>query len=308
MHLIKQLDKNLLNLAWSLWTELGVAGIKQNHQNVLVLIEELVIFTSVLTEIDPRLRDESLDWCSQFYHFISISRLKSLMKDFEELAGESFSKYASSLNNITKANWPVFIDTPPLKINLSHKSILRPHASSALLNIRARALFGTGARADIVTFFLVHPNTNFSIAEVAETGYSKRNLAEVLDDLHFGSLFDRLMQGNQQRYRLNKNSPLFQMLKPIPEYAPPWHLVFKVLLTLRAYIHRIESYSESTKVVELRNCLKEQEKSLQKLGLKPPPFENSFPMYLENFSQWILEWTDLLSKGLRGCSLSNPLC
>lgn len=297
MHLIKQLDKNLLNLAWSLWTELGVAGVKQNHQNVLILVEELVIFTSVLTEIDPRLRDESLDWCSHFYHFISISRLKSLMKDFEELATEPFSKYASSLNNISKANWPVFIDIPPLKINLSHKSILRPLVSSSLLNIRARALFGTSARADLVTFFLVHPNTDFSIAEVAETGYSKRNLAEVLDDLHLGNLFDRSMQGNQQRYRLNKNSPLFQMLKPIPEYAPSWHLVFKVLLALRVCIHRTEKYSESTRVVELRNCLKKQEKSLQKLGLIPPPFQNNFPMYLENFSQWIIEWTDLLAKG-----------
>lgn len=297
MNLIKQLDKNLLNLAWSLWTELGVAGVKQNHSNVLILIEELVIFTSVLTEIDPRLRDESLDWCSQFYRFISISRLKSLMKDFEELAREPFSTYASSLNNISKANWPVFIDTPPLKINLSHKSTLRPQTSSALLNIRARSLFGTGARADVVTFFLVHPNADFSIAQVVETGYSKRNLAEVLDDLYFGNLLDRFQQGNQHRYRLNKNSPLFQMLNPIPKCAPSWHLVFKVLLTLRACIHRIENYSESTKVVELRNCLKEHEKSLQKLGLIPPLFQNSFPMYLENFSQWILEWTDLLAKG-----------
>lgn len=297
MHLIKQLDKNLLNLAWSLWTELGVAGVKQYHQNTLILVEELVIFTTVLSEIDPRLRDESLDWCSKFYHYISISRLKSLMKDFEELVREPFSKYASSLNNICKANWPVFIDTTPLKINLSHKSILRPHTSSALLNIRARSIFGTGARADLVTFFLVHSNRDFSIAEVTETGYSKRNLAEVLDDLHLGNLFDKFMQGNQQRYRLSKNSPLFQMLKPIPECAPSWHLVFKVLLALRACILHTEHYSESTKVVELRNCLKKHEKSLQKLGLVPPLFQNNFPLYLDKFNQWILRWTDLLAKG-----------
>jgi hypothetical protein len=296
MHLIKELDKNLLNLAWSLWTELGVAGTKQNHQNVLIPIEELIIFTSVLAETDPRLRDESLDWCSQYYHFISISRFKSLMKEFNQLAKESFSKYASSLNNISKTNWPVFIDTPPLKINLSHKSVLRPHPSSALLNIRARSIFGTGARADLVTFFLVHPNANFSIAEI-DIGYSKRNLAEVLDDLHFGNLFERFMQGNQQRYQLHKNSPLFQMLKPIPDHAPAWHIVFKVLLSLRNCIHRIEKYAESTKVVELRNCLKEHKNSLQKLGITPPAFHNNFPAYLENFSQWILEWSDLLAKG-----------
>lgn len=297
MHLIKQLDKNLLDLAWSLWTELGVAGVKQNHQKVLILIEELIIFTSVLAEVDPRLRDESLDWCSKFHHFISISRLKFLIKDFENLTKKPFSKYASTLNNVSKANLPVFVDTSPLRIVLSHKSILRPHVSPALLNIRARSIFGTGARADLVTFFLVHPNTGFSIAEVTETGYSKRNLAEVLDDLHFGNLFDRFMQGNQQRYRLSKNSPLFQMLIPIPEHAPPWHLIFKVLLTLRACIHRTDTHSESTKVVELRTCLKEHEKSLQKLELVSPVFQNNFPLYLENFTEWILEWTDLLAKG-----------
>src|SRR5690348_8091099 len=110
MHLIKQLDKNLLDLAWSLWTEVGVAGVQQNHSNVLILMEELVIFTSVLSEIDPRLRDESLDWCSKFHRFISLSRLKSSLLDFQDLVEKPFSKYASALNMICKTHWPVSID------------------------------------------------------------------------------------------------------------------------------------------------------------------------------------------------------
>lgn len=292
MHLIKQLENNLLNLSWSLWTEVGVAGIKQNHQNVLILMEELILFTSALIEIDPRLRDESLDWCAQFHHYISISRLKSLINGYEEFTKNQFSKYASTLNNISEANWPFFINTPPLKINLSHKSILRSH-SAALLNIRARSIFGIGARADLITFFLTHPDIDFSIAEVAEIGYSKRNLAEVLDDLHLGNLFHRFLQGNQQRYQLNKNSPLFQIFNPIPKWTP-WDLIFKILLSLRACLERIENHSESTKIVELRNWLKEHKNSLQKLKLTPLPFKNSFPGYLDDFSQWILEWTSLL--------------
>jgi hypothetical protein len=86
------------------------------------------------------------------------------------------------------------------------------------------------------------------------------------------------------------------MLKPIPESTTPWHLVYKVLLTLRACILQIDNYSESTKVVELCNCLKNQENTLQKLGLTPPLFRNNFSAYLENFSQWILQWTELLAK------------
>jgi hypothetical protein len=80
--LSRELDKLLLDLVWSLWTELGVAGIKRKHQKFLINLEELIILTVVLAEIDPRLRDESLDWCSQYHHFISTSRLKSIIKIF----------------------------------------------------------------------------------------------------------------------------------------------------------------------------------------------------------------------------------
>lgn len=300
MNMLKnELDKNLLDLTWSLWTELGVSGIKKSHPNVLILVEELVIFTSVLSEIDPRLRDESIDWCSQFHRFISVSRLKSLLKDFEELIKEPFSQYASTLNSLAKTKWPIFIkNTPGLNIKLSRKSVLRPYGSAALLNIRARSVFGTGARADILTFFLVHPKIDLSIAEVAEIGYSKRNLAEILDDLHFGNLFDRFMQGNQQRYRLKNNSSLFQILDPIPQFAPSWHLIFKILLSLRICIQRIENYAESTKVVELRSCLKKHEKTFQKLGISPPSFHNDFTSYLDNFKKWLIDWTSQLAEGV----------
>jgi hypothetical protein len=296
--LSRQFDLCLLNLAWSLWTELGVAGTKQKHQETLILIEELVLFTSVLAEIDPRLRDESLDWCSQFHHFISTSRLKSLMKDFETWMHDPFSQYAAQMNAISQANWPVLTNAPASKVILSRKSVLRPHASPALLNIRARALFGTGARADLVTFFLIHPTTHFSIGEVAgEIGYTKRNLAEVLDDLHLGGLFNRFMQGNQQRYRLIENNRLFEALEPLPKQAPPWRRLFRVLLSLRACISQIEDSSESTQVVEIRNCLATLEPLLQKLEKTPPPLQKNLSMYLEAFKDWLLKWATQLAEG-----------
>lgn len=292
--MLKELDQNLLDLAWSLWTELGVAGVKQNHQDVLIWIEELILFTSALSSVDPRLRDESMDWCLEFHHLISIHRLNSLKKDFEPWIRESFSQYAATINvKLSKPLWKPFVELPPFVIHQSHKSILRPHASAALLNIRARSIFTVGSRADLITFFLTHPNTNFSVAEVAEIGYSKRNLAEVLDDLHFGNLFDRFMQGNQQRYRLKAHSPLLQMLQPIPKFAPSWHLIFKLILILRACIQRTQKLPTSSIVIEIRNCLKEREGLLQKLGIPPPPaFQHDLSSYLKDFSDWLLGWTN----------------
>jgi len=293
----KEFEKCLLDLAWSLWTELGVRGHKQKHQKFLITLEELIVLTVSLAEIDPRLRDESLDWCSQYHHFISTSRLKSIIKSFGNQLNEPFSSYAATLNSHSQAVWPIFEDAPPLKIVLSHKSCLRPLESPALLNIRARSIFGTGARADLITFFLTHSQSDFSASDVVEIGYSKRNLAEILDEFCLSGLFEKFLLRNQQRYRLVKNAPLLKVLGPIPKYTPSWRLIFEFFLPLRNCLNRIQNSSESTKVVEIRNLLIASQQNLKKLNLTPPIWQDNFPAYLEAFNAWILDLARKLAQG-----------
>lgn len=292
----KELDQLLLDLAWSLWTELGVAGIKRKHKKFLITLEELIILTVALAEIDPRLRDESLDWCSKYHHFISVSRLKSIMKSFSSL-NEPFSIYSITLNSLSGSAWPVFQDSSPLRVTLSHKSCLLSLESPALLNIRARSIFGTGARADLLTFFLTHEKTDFAASDVAEIGYSKRNLAEILEEFCLGGLFEKFLLRNQQRYRLIKNDQLIEVLGPIPDYAPSWRTIFEILLALRDCISRTEKSSESTRVVEIHNILLAFQKHLNRLSLIPPSRQTSFHAYLNSFSQWLLEVVRKLAEG-----------
>lgn len=295
--MLKQLDQNLLNLAWSLWTELGVAGVKQHHQNVVIQIEELIIFTSVLAERDPRLRDESMDWIAKYPHFISISRLKFLLKTFEDPVLESFSKYATTINSVSGTKWPIVIKTNPLPLVLSRKSSLPCSLSPALLNIRARSLFGPGARADLITHFITHLDEKFSASELTKIGYSKRNLAEILEVLSLGNLIEKSVQGNLYRYRLPTNSPLFFLLQPVSAEARPWSQIFRLLLTVRECVQRTESYPDIAKMVEFRNCLDKEERVLQMLRLNPPSFEKNAFVYLQSFSEWVLEWTNFLANG-----------
>lgn len=295
--LSKELDKLLLDLAWSLWTELGVAGNKRKHQNFLITIEELIILTVALAEIDPRLRDESLDWCSQYHHFISTSRLKSIIKSFESSLNEPFSNYSATLNSFSRSAWPLFQDSLPLKIMLSHKSSLRPLESPALLNIRARSVFGTGARADLVTFFLTHAKSDFSASDVTEIGYSKRNLAEILEEFCLSGLFDKFLLRNQQRYRLIKNDQLVKVLGPIPKYTPSWRMIFELLLPLRDCINRTANSSESTRVVAIRNLLMASQKNLERLNLTSPILQADYHSYLNSFSEWLIEIARKLAQG-----------
>ena len=296
-HLNKELDGLLLDLAWSLWTELGVAGLERRHKNFLINVEELILLTVILAKIDPRLRDESLDWCSQYHHFISTSRLKSIIKSFGNSLNTYFSSYSATLNSISRAAWPIFQESSPLKIILSHKSCLRPLESPALLNIRVRSIFGTGARADILTFFLIHAKSDFSASDLIEIGYSKRNLAEILEELCLSKLFDKFLLRNQQRYRLIKNDQLLKVLGPLPEYTPSWCMIFKILLSLRDCINRTVNSSESTQVVEIRNLLMNFQEDFKRLNLTPPLWHNNFQEYLNLFSKWLLDIAGKLAKG-----------
>ncbi len=297
MVLFKKLDQHLLNLAWSLWTELGVLGHERKHQNCLLFLEELVLLTVSLVKLDPRLRDESLDWCAQYHHFLSVSRLKSLIKEFGESLYESFSRYSSTLNALSSARWPIFQEFPPLRIMLSRKSCLRPLESPALLNIRVRSLFGTGARADLITFFLIHEDIDFAISDTVEIGYSKRNLAEILEELWLCGLVDKSLLRNQQRYRLVKREQLIQFLSPLPKYTPSWRHIIEVLLPIRDCLQGIEKYSESTQVVEIRNLLISLQGKLQKLQLTPPSFQGDMGKYLSAFDQWLLNIAGKISQG-----------
>ncbi len=294
---LKELDKFLLDLAWSLWTELGVAGVIRKHQRCLITLEELIVLTVAMDKIDPRLRDESLDWCMQYHHFISISRLKLIIKSFGSSIEEHFSSYAATLNAVANTHWPLFTDSSPLKFAASRKSCLRPLESPALINIRARSLFGTGARADLVTFFVTHAKGDFSASDMTEIGYSKRNLAEILEEFALTGLFEKFPLRNQQRYRLAKNDYLIRALGPLPDYAPSWRAILEVVLSLRMCIKRTENSSESTKVVEIRNLLQTQEKNLQKLNLKPPPLQTHFQAYLDSVYTWLLEVAQKIAEG-----------
>jgi hypothetical protein len=295
--LSKQLDQLLLNLAWSLWSELGVAGTKRYHEHCLIFPEELILLTAVLAEIDPRLRDESLDWCYRYHQLISISRLKSIMKPLESTVYKSFSSYAAILNSFARTLWPIFTEVSLLKFTPSQNSRLRSLSSPALFNLRMRSIFSTGARADLITFFLTHTSQDFSASDLTEIGYSKRNLAEILDELCLGGVLNKFLLRNQMRYRLCDNHCFLEGFDPIPKYVPAWRTFLEILLPIRECIKRIHYSSEITQVVEIRNLLIALLKNLHKVNLVPPSLQEDCQQYLVNFELWLLDVAQKIAKG-----------
>lgn len=251
----KKFDDSVAGIVWSLWRELGVAGTERFHENCLIQPEELIILTAMVSESDPRLRDEALDWLSRYHECISVSRLRTFSKGLDDDAMGSFSRFAAALNSISPAKWPSGEETPAFKPKVSGKSLLPPLESPSLLMIRLRNLLSPGAKADILTYFLTRSALNVSAADLVEIGYSKRSLMTALDHLAASGILTATNIRNKKNYELKKPKELQVAIGKLPKIAPPWNKILEAIIAIRAVIPELQKSSEMTRGVILRNCL-----------------------------------------------------
>ncbi len=284
--LIEQIDYELAGLAWRLWSTLGVAGNSPQQQNWLIALEELIILTAVISESDPRLRDEALDWCSRFHYFVSVSRLRTLVKELGAQVYSQFSIFAETLNAISQSKWPTFTKSTPLRIVCSGKSQPPNCEVSGLLGLRLRALFGVGARADLITFFLTRRSNSFTAADLIEIGYNKRTLADVLDSFVQSGLLTYSMARNQKKYELSRREQLVSLAGELPNVVPDWRRILIVLVMLRTALWRHRDNSTSSKVVAARNALAHLRDQLHQLNISPPQLPSDPALYWDSFARW----------------------
>lgn len=295
----KQLDENLTQLAWSLWTELGVAGLKRNHQTFAVSPEELIILTSVISEFDPRLRDEALDWCVQYHRFISPLRLQILAKKYQQYLKESFSTFTTTLNSVAdiRTKWIVLTKATPLKFRPSNKSHIRSFDTPAMIHFRLRSLFGVGARADVLAFLLNDKRQEFSVSDLTETGYSKRRVAEILEDLARAGILSESQVRNQLRYAFARKDLFNKLLGDSPKRMIHWYRILDILLPIHACVHEVEETPLGVRAIDMRNLLNKMASQLMHFRLIPPPLQKNLEVYWSTVIQWILDFTELLAKG-----------
>lgn len=295
----KQFDENLAHLAWSLWTEIGVAGLERKHQAFSIAPEELIILTSALSEFDPRLRDEALDWCIRYHRFISPARLQFLAKKYSDYIAKSFSTFSATVNAVAdiRTKWVVLTKISPLKFQPSGKSILRSFDTPSMINFRLRSFLAVGARADVLAFLLAEERGDFAISDLLEVGYSKRRLAAILDDLAAAGIFLESRVRNQLRYAFARRDQFIKLLGGIPKKMVHWHRILAVLLPIRTCLQDVEDAPVGVRVIDMRNLLNKLSSQLLQIKLTPPPLQNDFEGYWNSITTWILDFSGSLSQG-----------
>lgn len=256
-------------LAWGGWVELGVSGWGATHGAWAVDPEPLIVFTAWLGDRDARLLDEATDWCIRYATRVSKVRLKNLVQAQPEEVQRSFGHFSATVAQHSGVSWPRA--TTHRRYQVTGKSTLPPLDQPSLAWLRLRALFGLGARTEVLRYFLTDPAATASIARLARwTGYAKRNVAEACEALHEAGELRARTIGNRFAYALAKGA-LVRRFGGLPPVRPNWKAVCDVARELAELESETQRSSPRTVPVKVRQALARLERPLDDLGVETVP-------------------------------------
>lgn len=253
-------------LAWGAWTELGVSGWTATHTDWAIDPEPLILFTAWLGDRDPRLRDGATDWCIRSWRYISRVRLKNLLRLQPDDVHEAFGEFAATVATHAGVTWPGASE--PRRYTLTGRSTLPPLTRPPLAWLRLRAMFGVGARSEILRHFLAREPAPSSIAGLASTtGYTKRNIADECDILERAGVLAVRQIGNRFSYSLARRPELEAFVGELPAVRPNWTAILNVARELVLLEERVGSSTLKTLPVHTRRTLRAIEEDLDELGI-----------------------------------------
>jgi len=259
-----------LALASGAWTELGVSGWTSTHGDWAIDPEPLILFTAWLGDADPRLRDEATDWCIRNWRHVSKTRLKNLLRHHTDDVTEAFGEFAATVGTHAGITWPAA--TKPRRFTVTGRSALPALDRPSMGWIRLRAMFGVGARAEILRCFLVRRDVLHSVASLAaRTGYTKRNVAEECDVLERAGVLAVRTRGNRFYYSAARLTALEEFVGDVAPIRPEWSAMFNVTRALGSLEKRSDEESPRTLAVHVRQALRSVENDLDDLELGAPP-------------------------------------
>lgn len=130
---------------------------------------------------DPRLRDEALDWCIDNWRYVSRVRLRNLLAEQPPELREEWGPFAATVSKHAGIRWPGA--TKEFRYTTTGRSSLESMAEPSRAWLRMRAMFGLGARTEILRYFL-SGHRRATLATIARrVRYAKRNVADECESL-----------------------------------------------------------------------------------------------------------------------------
>lgn len=256
-------------LAWGAWVELGVSGWTETHSDWAIDPEPLIVFTTFLADTDARLRDEATDWCVRNWRHVSKTRLKNLVREQPPVVQGAFGAFAATVGEHAGIVWPY--STEPRRFTVTGRSSAPQLDKASMVWLRLRAMFGIGARTEILRYFLSQEDGRSSTATIsAATDYTKRNIADECEALAHAGVLNVRQVGNRFYYSLAKRAELEPFVGSMPAITPNWTAIFGIARRLVVLESAAEAGSTRILAVKARAALDELAEDLDELAIDPP--------------------------------------
>lgn len=292
----EQLQEHVLDLVWSLWVEFGVSGWQRRHTSHAIDPEPLIVFTAWLGDTDPRLRDESVDWCIRYGRYVAAARLRNILAREDAPVRGAFGAYAATVGAHSPFRWP--IATKPRRYEPTGGSQIGDFERPSLIALRLRALFGVGGRAETIRVLLARRGEALTAGEIAdEVEYTKRNLAEALESLKMAGLVAVEPVRNQLRYRLARQKELLMLIGRRPEFFPVWKPVFRILASLLDLASRVDDMDPRVRAVEAHRTLRALAPEFRRAGIEGRAEHLGPERVWIEVQRWGLEFASRIASG-----------
>lgn len=154
------------------------------------------------------------------------------------------------------------------------------------------SLFGVGARADVLTALLGSASPNWSAPDLTYVGYTRRNIAQVLEELAASGTLRARRGRNQLRFEWVRGEGLAALVEPLPIRFPRWPEMLGFLTDVRGLISCTSKLSPLVAGIEARKLLAAAEKNLMVLGPETPAPTNNPIEDWSRFQDWALGLTE----------------
>lgn len=165
--------------------------------------------------------------------------------------------------------WPYA--TEPRRFTVTGRSVAPQLDQPSMVWLRLRAMFGLGARAEILRHVLVLDDDQSSIAAIsAATSYTKRNVAEECETLEQAGVLRVRTVGNRFHYSLAKRTELEAFVGTMPAYRPNWTAMLNVAGQLVDLEAATVTSSSRTRSVHARKAIDAIAGDLDELRIELP--------------------------------------
>ena len=217
---LANLQEAVIDFLWDQWILLGVAGSGREGDVPFVIDPEaLLLATLHFGKADARLRGEVLDWLTKNGREISLQRIKNVQRATPLGRTEELQHLAKFMEDAGCPNWKSLRQRSgrasadsqgefiPKGFHARGMSQLPNCEDPQAFVFRMRALFGVGARPEILTWILTH-RSGYPAKIARDCGWFSKSVQAILHEFELSNLLVSQADGKRRLFSLNPRNGL----------------------------------------------------------------------------------------------------